>query len=447
MTLSEFVGPRGHWLLGNVQDIKSQNINFFYNIFKTHGNFSKIRLGPLNILLIADHDTAYRILVKESEDFVKRNPSWQTLRKLLGDSILLADDAIWRQKRKLYAPSFHPRAIEHYCQIMQTYAKNYIDCLSDDSVRDLQIDLIKLTADIVCKCLFDINSCDTKTNIIQNFNIISESMLADRLNIINTPKWWPSKKQKLVQKSIREIENIVLAYVDQEIKSETPSNTLLSLLVHSKDEFGKGLDREALRNETLTLYLAGHETTAVALGWTLYELARHPHICQAAQQEVDHVLQGRPFHYEDFNRLPFLRAILNESLRMYPPAAFLPRQTKKPFTVNGRKIPKGANLVINIFAMHRDPIFFDQPDAFQPERWADQLEKHLPKCQFMPFGAGPRVCIGNSFALVESIAILAALLQACDISQPYPYTRNPKQQITLRPNGSLPIRLHRRMTT
>lgn len=444
MPLSDFSGPRGHWLLGSINQLKSQNVDFFTEIFSKYGKYARIRLGPIKVLVIADNKTAHNILVRSPENFAKKNPAWQELKALLGDSILLAHDAQWKRKRKLYAPSFHPQAIENYCGIMQSLAHNYATSISDGCVRDMQKDFANLTANIVSKCLFHKNPQTNPSNIFDNLDEIADMLLEQRLNPIRLPKWLPTAKNLKIAHSIRAIEAIIYNYLDEEMRSNQPNDSLLSLLVHSTDQYGKRLTRKELRDETLTLYLAGHETTALTLTWALYELTRHPQILQRAQSEVDDILQDEQFQFHHFPKLSFLKNIVNETLRLYPPASFIPRQTREKFIIAGKTLPKKTNLLISVYAMHRDPDYFEDPLSFRPTRWDNQLEKKLPKCQFLPFGAGPRICVGSAFAMVEAVAVLATLLQQFDLCQPYAYTRHPIQRITLRLSGGLPIKFSRR---
>ncbi len=444
MSTSEFAGPPSHWFFGNTQQLRRDNIRFFLNMYREFGEIVQFKLGPTKILLVADSDVAYQILVKESSKFVKGERFWQDLDELVGRSIIRVNGDTWKRKRKLYAPSFHPSAIRHYSEVMTDLSIKFATSITKDGIRDIHADMIHLTADIVCKCLFDKLPSETGIDLVNNLEETATSFQNRRTEVIKLPHWFPTANNRKIKKLVGEIEDVVMTYLDQELHAETPSKTLLSLLIHSKGEDGQQLSRQELRDEAMTLFLAGHETTALSVTWALYELSRNREVYNKLRHEVDTVLQGRRFTLDDMKRVPYAQAVLNESLRKYPPASSIPRQLSGNFDLRGITIPKGTHFVISPFVLHRNEKYFPNSEAFEPERWLDGLEHSLPKCQYIPFGAGPRVCIGNTFALAEGLSILVTIAQKLDISQQQPYSRKPLQQITLRPDADVPLKVSRR---
>ncbi len=444
MTIAQFKGPKPHWLYGNLRQLRRDNIRFFQQMYEEYGGIAAFRLGPVKVLFVADHDVAYRVLVKEAGQFVKGKRFWRDLHELIGDSILRIDGPAWKRKRKLYAPSFHPAAIEHYSRVMTKLCRDFAARVTPGQVRDIHADMIHLTADIVCKCLFDKLPSDTGIDLVKNLDDTSAAIQRRRLTLLKLPHWVPTPSNREIKSQVRELDNIVSVYLDQELAATQPSKTLLSLLVHSKDEHGERLRREELRDEIMTLFVAGHETTALSATWAWYELSRNADVYAKLKQEVDGVLKGRAFTFADAKKLPYARAVLNESLRKYPPVPTIPRQLDGRFAIGGVGLPRGHNIVISPYVLHRDERYFPDPEAFRPERWLDDYESRLPKCQFMPFGAGARICIGNTFALLEGLSILATLTQYWEVTQPQPYSRAPRQQVTLRPDGDVPLRFRRR---
>ena len=444
MALSEFKGPKGHWLLGNLKQLRQESVRFYVNLQKEFGDRVAFRVGAVSILLVADHETVSRILTKESSKFIKGKAIWHELDELAGKGLFVAEGANWKRRRKLYAPSFTPAAIEHYSDVITDLCRDRADRMICGETRDIHADMTQLTADIISKCIFDKLPSEIDFDLVGSFDTITTAILDRYLHPPRMPHWLPTRRNLRVRRAVRAMHDAIMEMLDEQLNATEPSNTLLSLLMHSTDEDGVRLNRNELRDEIMNIFVPGHESTALATTWAWYELARNPAIYERLKIEVDTVLAGRPFRIEDMKRLPYTRAVLNESLRKYPPFPMTPRQVNGDFEIDGKKVPKGTTLMISSFVMHRNETYFPDPEEFRPERWLDDLEKDLPRGQYIPFGDGPRICVGAKFALAEGMSILATFTQKLEMGQPQPYEREPRQRLTLRAEGGFPMLIRKR---
>jgi cytochrome P450 len=263
--------------------------------------------------------------------------------------------------------------------------------------------------------------------------------------LVPLPPSVPTPANLRYRQAVARLDEIVYRIIRERRASRRDEGDFLSMLLLAQDEDdGAVMTDEQVRDEVMTLLVAGHETTANALSWTLYLLARHPEARRRLEQEVSAVLDGRPPAFEDLARLPYTLAVLKEAMRHFPPVYLLGRRALRDVPVGGDRIEKGELVMVNIHAMHRRPEYFPDPEAFRPERFLDGAEASIPRYAYLPFGAGPRVCIGNHFALMEGHLALASLAQRVQLDLPPGARVTPEALITLRPRGGLPMRVRRR---
>jgi len=249
-----------------------------------------------------------------------------------------------------------------------------------------------------------------------------------------------------VKRAVRELDEIVDRIIRQRRASGEDTGDLLSMLMAARDEDGSGMTDRQLRDEILTFLLAGHETTAVSLSWTWYLLSQHPDVEQKLHQELRQVLDGRTPQLEDLSRLPYTDKVVKESMRLYPPAWSLARTVAKEIEIAGYRLPVGANVVMSPWILHRDPRFFEQPEQFNPGRWTPDAAQHLPKFAYFPFGGGPRLCIGASFAIMEANLLLATIAQRFQLRLVPGHPVDTLPSITLRPRHGMRMSLSRSVT-
>jgi cytochrome P450 len=329
---------------------------------------------------------------------------------------------------------------------MSDYSLQLVRSWSDGQPRNLHDDMMALTLRIVGKALFG-------TDLASEAHELGEALklaltpLDREINGISLviPPGWPTPDRIRLWRAVARLDRIVLHMIAQRRATGEHGRDLLAMLMSARDEQGGGMTDHQLRDETLTLLLAGHETTALALMWAWYLLSLNPRAERRLHDEVDAVLGGRVPTLEDLPRLAYVDMIVKEALRLYPPALEFGRETIAPCEVAGYDLPAGTNVMVTPYVVHRDPRWFDEPDQFKPERWADGLAQHLPRFAYFPFGGGPRVCIGQSFATIEAAMVVATLAQSYRFELQHGARVEPLPRLTLRLKSGLPVvvrRLH-----
>jgi len=362
---------------------------------------------------------------------------------MLGDGLLTSEHELHRQQRKLIAPAFSHRRIGAYASTMAELTERAQAALDDGAVVDVAHEMMRLTLAIVGKTLFDADvSCeadDVGAAITDANHYVSEQVTR-----LPMPIWLPLKRNRDARRAIATIDAIIYRLIAARRAAGVDLGDVLSTLVMARDEVtGEGMPDRQIRDEAVTLFLAGHETTANALAWSLYLLGRHPEVAARLAAESRAVLGGRSPTMDDLPRLPTALMILKETMRLYPPAYMVGRQAERDVTIGAAKLRAGDTIFVNIYAMHRRADYFEAPHEFRPERFAPEREKLLLRGAYLPFGGGPRICIGNHFALMEGQLILAALAQRLRFVPVDEREVVPEPLITLRPKGGLRMRIER----
>jgi cytochrome P450 len=416
-------------------------------IHARYGGFVRTRL-PLQLYFVADPVNIEEILVKKADSFRKDRTS-RLLCRVVGNGLLVNEGESWRRQRRLLQPAFHQRQLQSYAAVMVGAIERAADTWQGGQVRDVHEDMMGVTMSVVAETLF---GADISTDAEHLGRIISELMeefgrivgLAAR---VQPPAWVPTSTNRRFRASARKVDQVILAIIDARRRSEGGQDEhdhrddLLSLLIRARDEAGHPMTDAQVRDEAVTLFLAGHETTALTLTYALYLLATHPE-CQARLgDELDRVLGGRIPGLGDLESLAYTDAVVLESMRLYPPAWALAREALTDVEIGGHPFPKGAEFVMSPWVLHRDPRTFEDPEAFKPERWDNDLAHRLPRFAYFPFGGGPRVCIGNRFAMMEAKLVLARTLQRFrfEVTPDTALTLLPS--VTLRPRHGVRLRL------
>jgi len=308
---------------------------------------------------------------------------------------------------------------------------------------EVQREMTLLTRSIVSRCLFGSDVEDSGGAIetiiealMTNFNQLTDSAVL-------IPLFVPTPTNLRFKRGKAELDAMVYRLIAKR-RQQPEGDDLLSVLLQARDDDGFGMTDQQLRDEVLTLFLAGHETTASTLTWAVYLLTGHPETIERLAAEVDLVLGDRAPTADDVPRLKYTEAVLKEALRLYPPSWLMGRETLAPYEIRGHTIPKGGNLLISQWVIHRDPRWFDEPDEFRPERWLVEKAKAIPRCAYAPFGAGPRQCIGNHFAMMEAVIILASIAQRFELERDLTRPVIPVPLVSIRPKDGLPIKVRRR---
>jgi cytochrome P450 len=445
-------GPRGHWLLGALPRLRSDMLGFFEECHREHGDAAYFRLPGRRTMLLSHPDDIEQVLVTENRRFIK-NYALSFLQPLLGNGLLLNEGDSWLRQRKLIQPAFSKPRVESYGAAMVEATERMLGEWRAGETIEIAPALHKLTMTIAARTLFGIDISGQFGDVAECLLTVLHDFLARFRAAVPTPYWLPTPRNLRLKRAVRRLDAILQKLIDERRASNDWGADFLSILMQAKSEDdGQGATDRQLRDEVMTLFVAGHETTANALGWTLYLLGMHPEIQRRVREEVREVLGERAPTAGDLPKLVLCERVLRESMRLFPPAYVIGRRPLEDITIGGHFIPKGMNVLMSQWIVHRDERWYDEPLRFQPDRWANGLANRLPKYAYFPFGGGPRVCIGNAFANVESTLILATMLQRFEMELvnpeptrersaeiPYPIALRPA--VTLRPAEPIRVRL------
>jgi len=371
------------------------------------------RWRTLNFLVVfVNHpDLVEKVLVSESRNY-RKGRGLQANRELFGNGLLTSEGDSWLRQRRLMQPAFHRERIAAYAGTMIEQGRRLAESWRDGETRDVHADLMRATLEIAGTTLFGTSVSDADAARISGALGTLIGLNSSPRRLFPLLRALPTRANRSYTRAVRQLDDVVYALIARR-RAELGENDvdLLSMLLNARDEDGGRMSDLQLRDESVTLLLAGHETTALALSWTLYLLAQNPEVADQLAAELDASLAGRLPTLDDVSRLAFTAKVLKESMRLYPPAWGVVRMCPAACTLGGYRIPKGASVILSQWVMHRDPRYFANPTRFDPTRWTDSFERDLPRFAYFPFGGGPRLCIGAAFATMEATLVLAILSQ------------------------------------
>jgi cytochrome P450 len=434
-------GPPGHFLLGNLREFATDILGFFTKCAREHGDIVKIRLVQHKALLISHPDLIEQVLVTNSRSFGKHQFFWKHVRAIFGEGLLTSEGDFWLRQRRMAQPFFHKERIAGYGKVMVDFTERMLSEWKDGETRDIHKELMHVTSRIVTKALFQTDFTPDMHSIDAAFNTVVEEVATRFRRAVRIPEFLPTPGNLRYKKSVKRLDDLIYRIIKERRSTENGTD-LLSMMLRAQDEDGSRMTDKQLRDEAVTLFLAGHETTAIALTWTFYLLSQNPEVQTKLLSELQTVLNGRSPELMDLPNLRYTEMVISESMRLFPPAYAFGRQALQDSHINGCVVTKGTTVFMSQWVMHRDPRYFDAPLEFRPERWADGLVKRLPRFAYFPFGGGPRVCIGNSFALMEAILLLATIAQEFRMELVPGHPVEPFPSITLRPRYGMKMILH-----
>jgi cytochrome P450 len=437
-------GPRGRLLSGNLRQYFADPLGFMTQCARQYGDVVALRFGPKPVLLLSHPDLVEYVLVTGNRNF-KKDFTIQLYRPFLGNGLLTSEGDFWLRQRRLAQPAFQRQRIAGYGETMVAYTERMLAGWHDGETRDLHADLMGLTLDIAARTLFGIDMTGEAHRV--------GAALADGLegieyrfsSLLIPPLWVPTPNNRRIHRARRALDEILYRKIEEKRRSGLVGDDLLSLLLHARDEDdGSGMTDLQLRDEAMTLLLAGHETTALALSWTWYLLALYPEVEEELEAELQAVLGGRSPTVADLPRLLYTEQVVTEAMRLYPPAYGLGREAIDDCTIGGYHVRRGTTIFVFQWVVHRDPRYFDNPEEFRPARWADGLAQRLPRYAYFPFGGGPRMCVGSTFALMETALVLATVAQRFRMRLVPGAQVTPWPSITLRPRHGIQVKLSAR---
>jgi cytochrome P450 len=397
-------------LIGNILHYVHDPLGYLEKTTRL-GDLVKMRFFGKDVWVVSDPVLIDQVLVKNAASFHK-DRFMRQLKRVLGEGLLSSEGDFWKRQRRLIQPAFHRDRIAAYASIMTDHTTRALAGWKDGDAFDLHHAMMQVTADIVTACLFGTSVGDV-AEVAKCLDTVMERFANPLFLAAPALTKLPLPVNRRFEEVAPRLDGIVRAFIEKRrsLGTSPDHHDLLAMLLEARDEDGSSMSDQQIKDEVLILFLAGHETTALSLSWTLYELSLHPAVERRLHDELARVLGGRVPTYEDLPKLEYTAQVVSEGLRLHPPAWSIGRESHTPFELGGHHFDAGSWVWVLPWTMHRDARWFPEPLAFRPERWADGFAKKLPKFAYLPFGGGPRVCIGNQFALMETALLLATIAQ------------------------------------
>ncbi|MEU9857864.1 cytochrome P450 [Streptomyces sp. NPDC047974] len=440
-------GPRGIPVLGSLPQWKKSTAEFLLRVQRDHGEISRIRLGPQEVYLVSDPDAVGRVLKDNNGNYV-RGALYEQFRIVMGDGLLTTDGDFWKSHRRAVQPVFLRKAVDAVAPYVVDATREMLDEWEEKARRGEPVDLIaetlRLTLVTLSRSLFgyDIRpAVPVLKDVVDN---VIEVMFKHGSVTEMLPSWVPTKRNRTIARDRRIFTRLVTEI--RERHAATGEGRLMELIEAATDPVtGERWTDDEVRDEILTIYLAGHETTAVALLWTLLSVANNPSVQDEMDDEIARVVGDREPGADDMGNLPYTRQVIDESLRLYPPIWVYPRDAVAADELGGYHVPAGSSVLLSPLVSHRNPRYWDNPEAFDPRRFDPERVKERPRMTYFPFGAGARMCIGNFMALLELRIAVAMISQRFRLSLlPGNFIRYGDTSISLRPMSEVLVRLHPR---
>jgi cytochrome P450 len=435
-------GPRGLPFVGNLLPATFDLLGFLTDSARRYGDVVRFSLLGTDGYLLNHPADIEHVLRGNHRNFIK-DKGTHMLANLTGDGLLVSEGDAWRRQHQMALPAFRREQIEGYAGFMVDHTQRLLAEWRDGQTRDIHADMARLALAIVAQALFSTN-VDAVADEIGRHLHVGMQFYAHPISLLPFALSLPLPLVRRYRRGVERLNRIIYGIIRQRRRATEPHTDLLSRLLAARDEAGRPMTDEQIRNELMTLFLAGHETTALTLTYTFYLLANHPQAESRLWAEVDEVLGSRAPTPADLPRLRYTGWVVNESMRLYPPAWSIGREALADCEIGGYPVPRGTQLAIVQWIVHRDGRWFDQPDAFRPERWDNDLQKRLPRCSYFPFGDGPRVCIGSYFAMLEATLLLATMAQRFRLARVPGTVLRLVPSITLRPRDGLRMMVQER---
>lgn len=447
---AETTGPPGVFLLGNIPEFRRNPLHAIVRWQAAYGDLVRFRLGPRRCVLLSHPDLAEELLIRRPEDFPKIH-NWKPgtgLTMVFGNGLLTSSGALWKRQRQLIQPVFHRSKVAEFGDTMVSAASGFMDRWQaglPGVLLEVDREMTRLALEIITRTMFNLSVLEEAHRIGPALETVLRYATQAIGSLWNPPLYLPTPSNVRFKRAMAYLDRLMVGIIAQRRKLGRSQGDFLDLLMAARDEVsGEPMSDQLLRDEVLTVFVAGHETTANTLTWTWYLLARHPGALERLHAELDDVLGGRPPTVADLPSLRYTRAVFEETLRLFGPVAALVRRTARDMTLWDWSIPKDTLLLIALYNIHRHPDFWAEPAQFRPERFLPEGEKPKHRLAYMPFSAGPRVCVGNHFALTEGTLLIASIAQRFELRLPANDTVEPELRVTVKPKGGLRMSVHPR---
>ncbi len=436
----------GRDLLPFLSLIRTDTPGFLLECSRRFGDLVCFAIGGPKVFFVNHPDWIRQILQDHHKSYSKDTIQYNTLATITGRGLLTSDGNDWLKHRRLEQPAFTRPRLAMLDQVVlpatQAALTRWEAHRQTEGLIDIDQEMMSLTLEVVGKALFGIDLRQDAPRLTHAVLTALDHVIYKVQNLVTPPAWVPTPRNRAFKIALKQLDEAVQEIIDQRRKTGQKTDDLLSMLLFARDEeTGSGLSDQQIRDEVITILIAGHETVASALTWSWYLLASHPEQWQRLRSEIIDVLGSQLPGTADLSNLPYTNQVFSEALRLYPPAWLITRKAIEEDKLGEQVIPAGSLIVMSPYVIHRHPEFWEQPEQFNPERFAESNEKSWPRYAYIPFGGGPRLCIGNNFALIEGALILAAVTQRyrLELVSPHPIHADPL--VTLRPHAGLPMRL------
>ena len=431
--------------MGNAFEPRGDPIGYFTKCIRDYGDIVFLRFLGVPMCLLNRPDCIESVLVTQHNNFEK-SKDYRALRRVLGNGLLTSEGEFWRRQRKLVQPAFHQERIAAYTEVMVAYTERMLASWKDGQGLDVHEAMMRLTLDIVAKTLFDTDVSREAEDVGAALQFLMGKFMRQAAFAFLLPDSIPIPTTRRLRRAVGQLDKVIYEIIRRRRASGAMSGDLLSVLLQAQDDEGLGMTDRQLHDEIMTLFLAGHETTANALSWTWLLLGQHPEVEEKLVEELRRVLGGRAPTASVLPRLTYTEMVLREAMRLYPPVWVIGRRALAPFRMGNYELPAETNVVMSQLITHRDAKYFPEPERFDPDRWRpnDPRNLSLPRFAYFPFGGGPRVCIGAGFSMMEAVLLLATIAQHFRLALVPGQTIEKLPSVTLRPKSGIHVILHRR---
>lgn len=424
---------------------QTEPLEFITSLGRDYGDAAAWRMGPQQSLFINHPDLVREVLVTKAKSFRKVERIKRGFRAIDGNGLILSEGDFWLRQRRLVQPAFHHTRLAHYAALTVDYTRRMLDRWNANAPIDICAEMTRLTCALIAKMMFDVELTGKAAQLGEAVHTISEIATREMGTAFVLPDWLPLPEKRRKRWAIGVLDGVVREVIAKRRASKEDKGDLLSMLLLAVDDQGdgRGMTDEQARDEAMTMFNAGHDTTAAALAWTWYLLATHPKVQQKLCDEVDETLKGQPATFADLPKLTYTEMVVKESLRLHPPTwALFVRENTEEVRIGEFVLPKNTWVYIFPWVIQRTAKFFPNPEQFDPERFSPERSDEVPQYAYLPFGAGPHICIGKSLATMEMSLIVPTVLQRfrVELSPDQPPVV-PEPFLSLRPTGGLRVRL------
>ncbi len=442
-------GPRGRRLIGSLLEVRRDRLNFVIHATEKYGDLICFRMGPKRLYLLNHPDHARHVLCDNVANY-RKGLGLVEAKPLLGEGLLTSDGELWASQRRLLQAAFHNKRIEDLSYLMVNAAHSTLQrwqgLAPNEQVVDIAREMVGLTINILGSTLFRIDLSEKTEDISRDLTLLARWSMSRMASLWKLPMCVPTPQNRRARAALSRLESIVAEIIRRhELIDGSGKESLLSLMTAQNSENESGTNERQMRDEMMTLLLAGHETTAATLTWTWYLLSQNPEVERHLHAEVDQVLAGRRATSSDVPRLVYTKMVVSEALRLYPPVWLLPRKAINADRLGEHVIAANSDVLVCVYTIHRHPQFWVDPARFHPQRFAPDEGTERNSGAYLPFGAGPRTCLGSRFGLMEVVLMVAVIAQRFSLKLAGDQKVEPEASLTLHPRQGLPMSLHRRL--